>query len=334
MVSKNIIKQPKAQVEVQIIVPWEDLSPKWDPAVQKLAQDVEVPGFRKGQAPIAMVESQLGTKLQDEVFKTLMPQFLVEALQGTDIIPIDYPKYQVVAFEKSKQLAFKANLTTRPNVQVGDYKAIKVQRPPQKSVTEETVEKVIGDLFKRWKTRNPASPATEPNDQFAQGVGAQNLLDLKTKLKTDLDNEAKYNNELDYEELILQEVAKITTVEMPDILVEDELSRMLVTLQRRVTEMGLLMEDYLKSQNETVEGLKNKWREQAEKNVRMELGLSEIARRENIQITDEQLQQEIDKIQDARLKAQFEQEEPRLHFRHSLRQIKTLDFLKGIVQTQ
>ena len=129
----------------------------------------------------------------------------------------------------------------------------------------------------------------------------------------------------------MQEVEKITTVELPEILIGDELNRMLVSLQRRVADMGLLLEDYLKSQGKTLEQLKDEWRVQAEKNVRMELGLAEIARSENVTITDEELKAEIDKIQDAKVKAQFEAQEPRLHLRHALRQTRTLDLLKKMV---
>ncbi|MBI2022883.1 hypothetical protein HYS97_03490 [Candidatus Daviesbacteria bacterium] len=377
-ITKNIVKQPKAMVEVQVSLPWADIEPVWNQTLQRMSQDIELPGFRKGQAPANMVETQLGRKLEDEVFKVLMPQALIEALQGTNVVPIDYPQYQIVSFQKGNQLQFKAVVTERPTVTVGNYKAIKVQRPSLKQVTDDEVSKIIDELFRRWKVRNPSagsgqvpqSPASSgqgttnqnpgvqpgtsgsmsfngstsspqasqpqpssdtPNDVFAQGVGAQNLSDLKTKIKTDLENEAKYNNELDYEEAILQEVEKITTVDIPEILIQDELARMLVSLQRSVTERGLLMDEYLKTQNKTVETLKNEWRPQAEKNVRMELGLSEIARSEGVNIADEELQAEIDKIQDARVKQQFTQEEPRMHLRHALRQTKTLNLLKTIV---
>ena len=157
------------------------------------------------------------------------------------------------------------------------------------------------------------------------------MTDLKGKIRKDLESNVSYNNELDYEEAILQEVEKITTVELPEILIQDELNRMLVSLQRRVADMGLLLEDYLKSQGKTLEQLKNEWRVQSEKNVRMELGLSEIARAENVTITDDELKAEIDKIQDAKIKAQFEAQEPKLHLRHALRQTRTLDLLKKMV---
>lgn len=361
MVTKVINKLPKSIVEVTVTVPWSDLAPKWNETLQRLAADVELPGFRKGQAPPNMVEQSLGQKLPDEVFKAVMPQALVEALQGSNIIPIDYPKYQLVSMTPNQQLVFKAIITERPNVQIGDFKGIHAQRPALKQVTDEDVSKLVEDLFKRWKSKQPsvvspqssdnhqtgqatgslsfnqsAAPAAPvgdvPDDAFAKAVGAQSLADLKTKIKADLENEAKYNNELDFEELILQEVEKMTTVDVPEILVEDELNRMLVSLQRRVADMGLLLEDYLKSQGKTLEGIKNEWKTQADKNVRMELGLAEIARQEKVEITDTELQAEVDKIQDAKLKAQFESQEPRLHLKHSLRQIRTLDLLKGLVK--
>lgn len=363
MITKNIQKLPKSLVEVTVTVPWADLQPTWDQTLQRMAQEVEIAGFRKGAAPLPMVEQQLGQRLQDEVLKAAMPNFLIEALKGTDIIPIDYPKYDLISIVAGTQLQFKATVTNRPTVGVGDYKSIKVTRPTLRGVTEEEVNKVVDDLFKRWKARQPTSTqagsiptesgsinfqagqspaqatptngqADTPNDDFAKAMGAISLSDLRDKIRKDLAANVSYNNELDYEEAILQEVEKITTVELPDILIQDELNRMLVSLQRRVADMGLLLEDYLKGQGKTLEQIKNEWRAQAEKNVRMELGLAEIARQENVTISDQELQAEVDKIQDGRVKKQFEAQEPRLHLRHALRQTRTLDLLKKVVGGQ
>lgn len=359
MVTKDIVKQPRSIVEVTVTAPWTDIASTYDQTLQRMAQDIELPGFRKGQAPLPMVEQQLGAKLQDEVLKVAMPNLLIEALKGTDIVPIDYPKYDLLSFAKGNQVQFKATITNRPQVTVGTYKSIKVTRPALKPVTEEEVNKVIDDLYKRWKARQPAPAAQSqsatgpsgsinfqggqptaqvgngqtngPDDAFGLAMGAANLADLRVKIRKDLEANVTYNNELDYEEAILQEVEKITTVELPEILIQDELNRMLVSLQRRVADMGLLLEDYLKGQGKTLEQLKQEWRVQAEKNVRMELGLAEIARMENVSISDAELQAEIDKIQDAKVKQQFEAQEPKLHLRHALRQTRTLDLLKKMV---
>ena len=368
MITKNIVKQPKSIVEVSITVPWTDVESMWNQTLQKMSADVEIAGFRKGQAPLNLVDQQLGQRLQDEFLKTAMPNFLIEALKGTDIVPIDYPKYDLTSFVKGTQLQYKATITNRPKVIVGNYKTIKVTRSAPKSVTEEEVQKVIDDLYKRWKTRQPVNQdsgvpfgsaqgpqndkssgsisfqggqqiASSPtngqadvaDDTFAKAMGATTLTELKDKIRKDLEANVSYNNELDYEEAILQEVEKITTVELPEVLTQDELNRMLVSLQRRVADMGLLLEDYLKSQGKTLDQIKNEWRAQAEKNVRMELGLADIARAENVIISDQDLQAEIDKIQDQRIKQQFTSQEPRLQLRHALRQTKTLDLLKKLV---
>ncbi len=332
MVTKTINKLPKSQVEVTITVPWADIEPRWNEMFAKLASEVEVAGFRKGQAPANMVEPRIANTLQQEVFKLVMPQALIEALQGSNIVPIDYPQYNVTSFVKGGQLVFTAKVTERPTVKIGNYKILNVKRPPQKQITDVEVQKVIDDLFNRWKARNPQNAQAAMDDIFAKGVGAESLADLKTKIKTDLENEAKYNNELDYEESILQEVEKVTNVDIPEVLIQDEMNRMMLSLQRNVSDRGMLLEEYLKTQNKTAEQIKAEWRPQAERNVRMELGLSEIARNENVNITDEELQAEIDKIQDARVKSQFAAQEPRMHLRHALRQTKTLNLLKTIVK--
>lgn len=369
MLTKNIVKLPKSQIDIQISIPWTDMQAKWDEVWSKAAAEIEIPGFRKGQAPANIVEPRILPQVQQDALKQIMPQALIEGLQGSTYVPIDYPQYNVTAFQKGGELKFTARVTVKPEVKVGNYKIVNASRPQIKPVTDEEVEKIIADLFNRWKVRQPvqtqapqqssnqamqpgvaggsmsfntatdsraqsldSSIANSPNDDFAKAMGAPTLAELKTKIKSDLEAEAKYNNELDYEESILQEVEKITNVDIPEVLIQDELARMLLSLQRNVSDRGLLMEEYLKGQKKTVEQLKAEWRPQAERNVRMELGLSEIARNENVNITDEELQAEVDKIQDNKVKQQFTQQEPRMHLRHALRQTKTLNLLKTIVK--
>jgi len=216
MISKNIVKQPKSIVEVTITVPWSDLQTFWDQTLTRMAAEVELPGFRKGAAPLPMVEQNLGIKLQDEVLKTAMPNFLMEALKGTDIVPIDYPKYDLISFAKGSEAQFKATITNRPQVTVGNYKTIKVAKPTLRAVNDDEVNKVIDDLYKRWKAKQssalgpqpqdkpqtggpsgsisfqggqpqaqtPSNGQTQgPDDTFAIAMGATNIMDLKAILK-------------------------------------------------------------------------------------------------------------------------------------------------------
>src|SRR5258708_5509589 len=142
-ITKNIVNQPKSQVDVQITVPWSDLEAKWNEIAAKLTAEVEVPGFRKGQAPAEMVEPKIAAPLQQEFLQAVMPQALMEALQGSQVVPIDYPQYQVTSFSKGNPLSFTAKVTQRPVITVGNYKGVKVSKPAQKQVTDEEVNKII-----------------------------------------------------------------------------------------------------------------------------------------------------------------------------------------------
>src|SRR5437868_11687440 len=114
-ITKNINQLPKSQVDIQITVPWTDAQPVWDQVMQKHANEVEVPGFRKGQAPLEMVKSRILPTVQQEFMQTVMPQALMEALQGTNFVPIDYPQYQLNSFSEGNPLTFTARVTQRPN---------------------------------------------------------------------------------------------------------------------------------------------------------------------------------------------------------------------------
>src|SRR3989344_1159912 len=250
MLTKNIVKLPKSQIDIQITMPWADMQSKWDEVFNKAAAEIEIPGFRKGQAPVNIVEPRILPQVQQDALKQIMPAALIEALQGSTYVPIDYPQYNVTAFNKGGELKFNARVTIKPEVKVGNYKVVNASRPQIKPVTDEEVEKIVADLFNRWKVRQPVQPvntptppgaggsmsfnqpqsavpqpgpaATSPNDEFAKQMGSNSLAELKIKIKTDLEAEAKYNNELDYEESILQEVEKITNVDIPELLIQDE----------------------------------------------------------------------------------------------------------------
>lgn len=109
--TKTITNQPKSQVDIQITIPWSDLESKWNETSAKLASEVEIPGFRKGAAPADMVEPRIAAQLQQDFLQAVMPAALMEALQDTQVVPIDYPQYQVTSFSKGNPIrSLSANL--------------------------------------------------------------------------------------------------------------------------------------------------------------------------------------------------------------------------------
>lgn len=114
-----------------------------DQAFQKVAKKVNVPGFRKGKVPRVIFESRFGVEsLYQEAVDLLLPDAYDEAVKATGIIPVDRPKIDVEQVEKGKSLIFKATVTVKPDVTLGDYKGVTVEKK-EFPVTDEDVEREL-----------------------------------------------------------------------------------------------------------------------------------------------------------------------------------------------
>lgn len=119
-----------------------------DKAFKKVVKTVSLPGFRKGKVPRVIFESRFGVEaLYNDALDILLPDAYAEAVQETNISPVDRPEIDIIQLEKGKPLVFKAKVTVKPEVKLGQYKGIEV---PKKEfpVTAEDVEKELANLQK------------------------------------------------------------------------------------------------------------------------------------------------------------------------------------------
>lgn len=168
------------------------------------------------------------------------------------------------------------------------------------------------------------------NDEFARAIGARDLAHLREIVRKDLENILADQINIKFEEEIFEKIGEIGAVEIPEILIEDELSRILIRLNSHLEQQGKKLEDYLKEQKTTVEELKNKWREQAAKNVKTNLLLDEIGKEEKVTVTSEEVQAALKNISQTNLTAE-QKEEVERYIAVSLFKAKTLDLVKTTV---
>ena len=128
-----------------------------------------------------------------------------------------------------------------------------------------------------------------PDDGFAKAIGARDLAHLRELVKKDLETLVADQVEIKFEQEIFEKFRDIGTVEVPDVLIDDELNRMLVRLATELEKQERKLDDYLKEQKTTVDELKAKWREQALNNVKISLILDQIGKEENIKVTEEEM---------------------------------------------
>jgi len=132
-----------------------------DKAFRRLAQRVEVPGFRKGKAPAGMLERHIGrARVVREALDILIPEAYNQAIEEQDVDAIDRPSIELVTDEP---LAFKATVPVRPTVELGEYNSVRVKREPV-SIDESEVDKALEELRHRYAVHEPAERPVQMGD--------------------------------------------------------------------------------------------------------------------------------------------------------------------------
>ncbi|MED1783712.1 trigger factor [Brevibacillus fortis] len=120
-----------------------------DQAFKKVVQKVQVPGFRKGKVPRKMFESRFGVEsLYQDALDILLPTAYGQAVREAGIEPVDRPEVDVTQMEQGKNLIFKATVTVKPEVKLGDYKGLSIEEKDF-SVTEESVDAELKRMQER-----------------------------------------------------------------------------------------------------------------------------------------------------------------------------------------
>ncbi|WP_099362094.1 trigger factor [Fredinandcohnia onubensis] len=120
-----------------------------DEAFKKVVKQVNVPGFRKGKMPRGMFEKRFGVEsLYQDALDILLPDAYENAIKETGIEPVDRPEVDVEQIEKGKNLIFTAKVTVKPEVKLGDYKGLEVEKL-EDTVTDEEVDAEIKQLQER-----------------------------------------------------------------------------------------------------------------------------------------------------------------------------------------
>lgn len=124
----NVKDLENSQVEFEITVPAAELEKAYESAYKKVATKVNIPGFRKGKAPKAIVERTVGKEyIVDEAVEIAAPKAFFDALKEKEIDIVTRPEFDVVTKELGKDLVFKVTATKKPEVQLGEYKGLKVE---------------------------------------------------------------------------------------------------------------------------------------------------------------------------------------------------------------
>jgi len=268
----EIKKVDATKRELSFEIPKERVAKKTEEVYRDIGKVAKVKGFRQGKVPRNIIESHYGTTAKEEIVKQLIPEVYQEGISSENILPIDMPEINDIAFEAGI-IKFKAVLDVKPEVKIKDYKGISVKRKSSQA-SEEEINKSL-EYFKKSQGHGDDVPI---DDAFANGCGYPSLEEFKKSLSRLLEADKDKMNRLDVENQIAESLIKKGKLSVPQSLVQKKIERILQEEKERMQKQQMSEEEILKRQ----EALKKELPSSVEKEVKIYLILDKIAELENI----------------------------------------------------
>ncbi len=387
--SLQVEKLEKNMAKLTIEVSAEEFEEAIQKAYLKNRGKITIPGFRKGKAPRKMIEKMYGAGIfYEDAVNDLLPEAYDKEVEACDLEIVSQPKIDVTQVEAGQPLIFTAEVALKPEVKLGEYKGIEVEKK-NIEVTEEEIQAEIdkerennsrvidvddravenGDMVKldfegfvdgvafeggkgedydltigsgsfipgfeeqlvgvkigedtevnvtfpeEYHAPELAGKAAvfkckvneikvkelpEADDDFAKDVSEFDTLDeykedVKKNLTEKKEKEAKTAKEM----AVVEKIVENAEMEIPDPMVDEQVRRMADDFANRIQSQGLSVEQYFQFTGMTAEKLLEQMRPEAVKRIQNSLVLEAVAEAEQIEISDERLEEELVKMAEA-----------------------------------
>lgn len=387
--SLQVEKLEHNMAKLTVEVAAEDVEKALQAAYLKQRKQINIPGFRKGKVPRQMIEKMYGPEVfYDEAANNMIPDAYAKAYDESELDIVSQPKIEVVQMEKGKPFIFTAEVATKPEVTLGDYKGLKVDkvstRVTQKEVDEEiekerernarTIEVtdravqdkdevtldfegfVDGVAFEGGKGEDypltigsgsfipgfeeqligaeidkevevnvtfpkeyhseelagkdatfkctvhtiKAKELSELDDEFASEVSECETMDAyRAEVKKNIKERKERTGKEKKENQAVDQAIENAQMDIPEAMIEFQVRQMADDFARRIQQQGLTVEQYFQFTGMTAEKMMEEMRPQAEKSIKTRLVLEAIVKAENIEVSDERVEEELTKMAEA-----------------------------------
>ena len=376
-------------VKLTIEVPAEDVEKALQASYLKQRKQMNLPGFRKGKVLRQMIEKMYGPEVfYDEAANQIIPEAYSKAYDECELELVSQPQIDVVQMEKGKPFIFTAEVAVKPEVTLGEYKGLKVDKGSIRVTSKEIDEEIDKEREKSARTVDVTDRAVQDKDQvvldfegFVDGeafeggkgenypltigsgsfipgfeeqlIGAEigkeldvkvtfpeeyqaaelagkdavfkcTVHEIKAKELPELDDEfASEVSECETLEAYKAEVKKNikdrkereakekkenqavekavenAQMDIPQAMIDMQVKQMRDDFARRIQQQGLSMEQYFQFTGMTAEKMEEEMRPQADKQIKTRLVLEAVVKAENIEVSDERLDEELQKMAEA-----------------------------------
>jgi trigger factor len=152
------------RAKLTVEVPFEELKPSLDAAYKQIAQQINVPGFRRGKVPPMVIDRQVGRgTVLDQAINDVLPKKYMEALQANELEPLAQPEIEVTKFEDNDSLEFTAEVDVKPEISLPDYEGVEAE-VEDAVVVDEDLDEQIQALRERFGTLSDVERAAQDGD--------------------------------------------------------------------------------------------------------------------------------------------------------------------------
>jgi trigger factor len=329
MVKTTIKKLEKSELEIIGVLEYEELVKNENKALENIGERLELPGFRKGKAPANIVKSSIPEmELLEEMAELALYNEYPKILEENKIDAIGRPQITITKIGKGSPLEFKIITAILPEMKLPDYKKIAKEQKKKDEfnkkviVPEDEVLKVINDLRKmRAEQKNnsheghegmteeehekihaekneiPESEWPVFDDEFAKSFGDFKTADeLREKITNNLKKEKETAERDKLRLAIAEEIISHSEGEMPEVLIESEMDKILYRLKSDIANMGFKFDDYLVQIKKTEDDLRKEWRPDAVKRAKLQIIIHTISEKEKLTPSKVEIDSEVKNI--------------------------------------
>jgi trigger factor len=152
------------RAKLTVEVPFEELKPSLDKAYKQIAQQINVPGFRRGKVPPQVIDRQVGREaVLNEAINEALPTFYTDALQANELQPLAQPEIDITRLDDNDTLEFTAEVDIRPEIELPDYTGLEAT-VDDAVVTDQDVEEQMQSMRERFASLTEVDRAAADGD--------------------------------------------------------------------------------------------------------------------------------------------------------------------------
>jgi trigger factor len=311
-----VTELPDSEVQIEGEISAEVLESYRKDAVKKINEKITLPGFRKGNVPEKILTSKVGEQtILEEMAEMALGAAYPHLIIDNKLNTIGRPEITITKIAAGNPLGFKITTAVIPKITLPDYKKIAKEEMSKKeeaiAVDEKELENAITEIRKsrvsheghdhskseeeHQKEIEKSMP--ELTDEFVKTLGSfENVADFKEKLKENILQDKKQKAKEKKRLAIIDAVIRDAKIDVPAVIVESELSKLVAQFRDDVSRMGIDPDEYMKHIKKTEDDLRKEWKEDARKRAKLQLALGQIAIEEKIKPEEKEIEQEISHV--------------------------------------